>query len=321
MKKLKLTSSHYRELLKNYQTHLETLNYPLDTITSFTSHVKEFLHHLSTQYSFITDLHPSYQNQYLNHLNTRQNQTRGGGLATNTINKHKVAINNFMTYLLSHNRNLETLHFKTEEVASHPTVLTEQEIKELYQVSYEWGYVGSYHYGQRDRAILAIYYGCGLRLSEGVSLNLSDIDQTNHLLKVRKGKGGKTREVPIVSKCLEHLTTYIEESREWYTYSHGTNTLHQKKPNTDGEALLLNQKGRRLGKSSIYRTLHRLKERTTIDKSFSTHSLRHSIATHLLTAGMELDRIQEFLGHSTLESTQIYTHLAYGNEELQDMAV
>lgn len=309
MKKLKLESSHYKKLLENYEDHLKTLGYPVETQYSFTNHVKEFLHWLNTKCSLINELKESHRSQYESYLKSRKNQTQGGGLNSHSINKHYVAINNFMTYLHAHNRHLNTLHFKRLETTSNPTVLTEKEIKDLYEVSYESTRTGSYYRGQRDRAMLAIYYGCGLRLSEGVKLDLSDLDFTNQILKVRNGKNNKSRIVPIAVNCLEDLRKYIEESRDWYHYTHGTNNPNQQKENLDKEALFLNCYGRRISKYSVYKVLNKLKRRTQIEKRFSTHSLRHSIATHLLSAGMELEKIKDFLGHSSLESTQLYTHL------------
>ena len=309
MKKLALKSNHYKEIIKAYEAWLEVLGYPEETKYSFPVHVREFLYYLEEHSCLsITHLQESHRDEYESHLKSRKNQVRGGGLESNTINKHYVAINNFMSYLHYHNRNLQTFHFSKQEATSSPIILKETEIQALYEISYERGREGSYYYGQRDRAILAIYYGCGLRLSEGIALDIDDIDFTNQILRVRKGKGGKSREVPIAVKCLEDLKSYVEEGRDWYKY----NYKHQKKQDIE-EALFLNTRGNRLGRSGIYLRLQKLQSRLLIDKHFSTHSLRHSVATHLLRAGMEIEKIREFLGHNSLESTQLYTHLSYGN--------
>lgn len=315
MKKLKLQSSHYKEIIKTYEVYLKSLGYPEETQSSFTSHVREFLHYLDTQCPFITDLKPEHREEYEHYLKNRKNETYHGGLASNTINKHYVAVNNFMTYLYNHHPDLETIHFKREETTSNPTVLKEKEIKDLYEVTYERGREGSYFKGQRDRAILAIYYGCGLRLSEGISLNVEDIDLLNQKLIVRNGKGNKSREVPIAVRCLEDLKSYINEGREWYLEDHKQSRYPRRKQGVETAALLVNQKGNRLKSSGIYLRIESLRTRAMI-KPFSPHSLRHSVATHLLKAGMELEKIKDFLGHSTMESTQIYTHLVYGNERI-----
>ena len=313
MKKLQLESSHYKSLLKNYENHLKILGYPEKTQESFTNHVKEFMYQLEEQNCRnITGLKQSHKEFYENYLTQRKNEIYEGRLATNTINKHYVAINNFMNYLHHHNPELETIHFNREKATSNPTVLKEKEIKDLYEVTYERNREGSYYSGQRDRVILAIYYGCGLRLSEGINLNVEDIDFMNQTLKVIKGKGNKSREVPIALNCLEDLKSYIEEGRTWYQEYHKQG-VYQKKQATP--SLLINQQGGRLQSGGIYARINSMQTRAMI-KRFSPHSLRHSIATHLLAAGMELEKIKEFLGHSSLESTQIYTHLIHEDATL-----
>lgn len=309
MKKLHLKSSHYKELLKTYKSHLEILGYPEKTQYSFTSHVREFMHQLEgTKCPSITGLNQRHKSFYENYLTQRKNETYHGGLATNTINKHYVAINNFMNYLHHHDPDLETIHFSREKATSRPTVLKEKEIKDLYEVTYQRSREGSYYKGQRDRAILAIYYGCGLRLSEGINLNIDDIDFINQKLIVRKGKLNKSREVPIAIQCLEDLKSYLNEGREWYLEDHKQTNQPKRKQTIESQALLLNQRSDRLKSSGIYIRLKSMQTRAMV-RTFSPHSLRHSVATHLLTAGMELEKIKDFLGHSSLESTQIYTHL------------
>ena len=312
MKKLHLESSHYKSLLKHYKSHLKILGYPEKTQYSFTNHVREFMHQLSEQNCRnIAGLKQSHKEFYENYLTQRRNETYHGRLATNTINKHYVAINNFMNYLHHHNPDLETIHFARLEVESNPTVLKEKEVKDLYEVTYQRNREGSYYSGQRDRAILAIYYGCGLRLSEGINLNVEDIDFMNQTLKVLKGKGSKSREVPIAVNCLEDLKSYINEGRNWYLEDHKQRGIRKQ----ESAALLLNQSGNRLQSGGIYYRIKSMQTRAMI-KRFSPHSLRHSIATHLLAAGMELEKIKEFLGHSSLESTQIYTHLIHEDATL-----
>jgi len=300
MKKLNIQSSHYKKLLQKYEDYLKILGYPEETQISFTSHVREFLSWLETRNCrSITDLKESHKEEYERYLKSRKNETRGGGLNSHSINKHYVAVNNFMSYLYAHNRGLNVLHFKRLEAISNPRVLTKKEIKDLYEVSYEHERTGSYYRGQRDRAMLAVYYGCGLRLSEGVKLDLSDVDFTNQILKVRNGKNNKSREVPIAVNCLEDLRKYIEESRDWYHYTHSTNHPEQQKQEIDKEALFLNCYGKRISKSSVYQTLRKLKKRTLIEKGFSTHSLRHSIATH---------RSRQFRINTNLHTYRIWKH-------------
>lgn len=153
--------------------------------------------------------------------------------------------------------------------------------------------------GIRDRAILSIYYGCGLRRNEGVNLNLKDIQLKEKLVYVRKGKGNKERYVPMTETVKEDLENYIHVARE--------NLINPRISNQ--EAFLLSQRGKRIHENSIAIRLQKLAEAARINKTFGLHALRHSIATHLLQSGMALENVSKFLGHQSLESTQIYTHI------------
>jgi len=152
----------------------------------------------------------------------------------------------------------------------------------------------------RDRVLLSIYYSCGLRLTEGMNLNVKDVDLSNRRLNVLEGKGGKHRIVPFSKKVRDHLEEYLYDHRDYF-------------PNADKlPSLLISMRGSRLGIGGIrlrYAKLLKTSEISINNKGL--HVLRHSIATHLQESGMELNQIQKFLGHSSLESTQIYTHLDY----------
>jgi site-specific recombinase XerD len=145
--------------------------------------------------------------------------------------------------------------------------------------------------------MLAVYYGCGLRLSEGAALTLSDVITDRKLLHVRKGKGYKERYVPIANRSYKAIQLYIEEGRPQLVQG-------------PGDRLFIGGgTGKPLHTQSLYIRIKRLVNVAGLTKRIGTHTLRHSIATHLLQSGMTLERISEFLGHSCVDSTQIYTHL------------
>ncbi len=151
--------------------------------------------------------------------------------------------------------------------------------------------------GLRDRAILEVTYSCGLRVSELVSLDWDDIDTTLDLVRVR-GKGGKERLVPIGKKALAALGTYREKIGE----------LCPRGVRNDA-AVFLNVRGSRLTARSVGRLVDHYILQCGIALKVSPHALRHSFATHLLGAGADLRAIQELLGHSSLSTTQKYTHV------------
>jgi integrase/recombinase XerD len=149
--------------------------------------------------------------------------------------------------------------------------------------------------------MLVVFYGCGLRRNEGVHLNLSDINFDKYILHVRKGKNYKERLVPISKASLKYLQEYIYDHRSQLS-----------KGSLD--ALFLSYRGFRMQGQSLLIRLKQLQhatgDLTLLEKEIGLHTLRHSIATHFLQAGMKLESISRFLGHGSLESTQVYTHLA-----------
>ena len=149
--------------------------------------------------------------------------------------------------------------------------------------------------------MLSVFYGCGLRRNEGYHLNISDINLDSKILHVKKGKGYKERLVPISKKGAQYLTEYLYDARPMLQSIHKT------------EAFFISQYGKRLSGQMMGLCLRNLIEKTANpvlqQKEVTLHTLRHSIATHLLGNGMDIEHIKDFLGHSSLESTQIYTHL------------
>jgi integrase/recombinase XerC len=154
--------------------------------------------------------------------------------------------------------------------------------------------------GARDRAILETLYSTGIRVSELVGINLGDIDEAGQAIIVR-GKGKKERMVPLGSHALKALSHYISM----------LNTHNQRAgiafdPNAP---LFINKHGSRLSTRSVRRKVSKYLVQAGLDEAISPHTLRHSFATHLLDNGADLRSVQELLGHQSLSTTQVYTHL------------
>lgn len=177
-------------------------------------------------------------------------------------------------------------------------ILTQDEIKALYNAADET------ILGLRDRAILSIYYGCGLRSKEGQFLELKDIILDRKLVHVRKGKQYKERYVPFVQKQMTDFKLYLQECRPELTTAQTQNWF------------LLNNKGNQTNSSFLLKRIKQLVELAEIKKDIGLHTLRHSIATHLMQSGMKIESISQFLGHKNLDSTQRYTHIANKDEGL-----
>ncbi len=157
----------------------------------------------------------------------------------------------------------------------------------------------------RDKAILELLYSSGLRVSELTSLDVVDLDNKESVVRV-KGKGRKERIVPIGSKAMEALQNYLPERV----------SLKKKSP-----ALFLNTRGGRLTQRSVSRILVQYSRMIHLEGDLSPHTLRHTFATHLLHEGADLRSIQELLGHSSLSTTQKYTHVDIGHlTEVYDKA-
>ncbi|MBN2136962.1 MAG: tyrosine recombinase XerC [Sedimentisphaerales bacterium] len=153
--------------------------------------------------------------------------------------------------------------------------------------------------GARDRAILETLYSTGIRVSELVALNMDDIDFLGEVVHVR-GKGKKERIAPISSSALQVIQHYMEYR----------NKRAQTNNNFDSRVLFVNKHGRRLSTRSVRRKMDKYLKMAGLDPSISPHTLRHSFATHMLNKGADLRSVQELLGHQSLSTTQVYTHLS-----------
>jgi integrase/recombinase XerC len=152
--------------------------------------------------------------------------------------------------------------------------------------------------GARDRAMMETLYSTGMRVSELVALNMDDIDFLGEVVHIR-GKGKKERIAPISSSTLQIIQHYMEFR----------NKRAQSNSNFDSKVLFVNKHGGRLSTRSVRRKMDKYLKIAGLDPSISPHTLRHSFATHMLNNGADLRSVQELLGHQSLSTTQIYTHL------------
>lgn len=151
--------------------------------------------------------------------------------------------------------------------------------------------------GMRNKALLETLYACGLRVSELVNLKLSDIYFEIDFIKVT-GKGDKERFVPIGSSAKKFIKIYIDEVR-----------VHQSIKKGEEDYVFLNRRGSRLTRVMVFTIIKRLVQKAGIKKNISPHTFRHSFATHLVEGGADLRAVQEMLGHESITTTEIYTHL------------
>uniref|UniRef100_UPI0032175052 site-specific tyrosine recombinase XerD n=1 Tax=uncultured Draconibacterium sp. TaxID=1573823 RepID=UPI0032175052 len=151
--------------------------------------------------------------------------------------------------------------------------------------------------GQRNKAMLETLYSCGLRVSELVNLKITNLFFEQGFIKV-EGKADKERLVPVSGRAVEEINKYLNKYRK---------TL---RVNKDSENILfLNRRGRKLSRVMIFTIIKNLAEKVNLDKKISPHTFRHSFATHLINGGADLRAVQEMLGHESILTTEIYTHL------------
>lgn len=305
MRKLPLKNSSYDYLQTAFAEWLNVLGYCKMTGYTMPSILREFLHFLEgRKVQHITQLRQVHYKKYYDHIMIRANETRGGGLSNNYINKHIQALEKFYEFLNHIGvKNIPPVTLRPLKLHKrYVVVLTKQEVEQLYKATKkESTQQHQRAINARDRALLTVFYGCGLRRNEGINLSVGDINFDTRILHVRKGKNYKERLVPISRTGIEHLQEWV------YDYRRGL-----LKSMTE-PALFISQYGKAVKSNTLYRRIkiiqHQTDDPILQKKDMGLHTLRHSIATHLLQNGMELKKIQRFLGHSSLESTQQYTHL------------
>lgn len=151
--------------------------------------------------------------------------------------------------------------------------------------------------GERNFTMIEVLYGCGLRVSELITLHLTDMHLEEGYLKVT-GKGNKQRLVPVGKPAIKALNRYIREVR-----------VHQPQKKEAADTVFLNRYGKGLSRVMVFKMLREAALRAGIKKTLGPHTLRHSFATHLVEGGADLRAVQEMLGHESITTTEIYTHL------------
>jgi integrase/recombinase XerD len=150
--------------------------------------------------------------------------------------------------------------------------------------------------GQRNKAIVETLYSCGLRVSELIHLKLSNLYFEEGFIRII-GKGNKERLIPISNKAMKEINYYLEDRNKL-----NINPEHE-------DILFLNRRGKQLTRVMVFTIIKRLAQKASLNKDISPHTLRHSFATHLIEGGADLRAIQEMLGHESIITTEIYTHL------------
>jgi len=275
-------------IVKQFKAFLYQVGYSEGTQKTLPALVSEFTDH--QQITDISYVEQEKVKQFYQYLHERPLKKRAGALSEMMIQHYMYALKTFFSWLeiteqIDYNP-ISGMKFKrARQNVREP--LTIEEINQLFEAAMTL----------KETALLHIFYSCGLRRSEGEVLNISDIHFKQQLLYVREGKGAKRRVIPMTEKVTAALEEYYLQERTGSTV----------KKVKDQEAFILNRTGNRMNGDQCNSLLKSLIEKSGISKpEISLHHLRHSIATHLLQSGMSMEYVRDFLGHSFLETTQIY---------------
>ena len=294
---------HFTGILDAYSEYLYTLGFAQSTVYDFSLFGKHFFRYLTQKnISTIAYLTNDHVQGYFRYLETMKGIRTHRCYSTAHLNRNFMAIDKLLGFL--HIMGLEAAPLPTNHTVAHKPlkeikVLTKCEIQLLFKaVPGAYNTIAPSLREARQKAlelVLHLCYSCGLRRSEVLQLRVGDINYQGKLLYVRQGKNYKDRYVPLSAGIASFFEQYhyehrprIKSKRSGYLYPFGSTAIGQVLP------VLLHESDNEI-----------LKE-----KAPTLHTLRHSIATHLLANGMPIEQIARFLGHSSLAATQLYTHIA-----------
>lgn len=267
--------------------------YSNETIKAYMNDLYKYYEYISKKGLKLKDIKRKDIMEYTKYLNQQQ-------LSTSTINHNISVLRTFYKFIVIKE------HFTTDPMEyieipklrkALPKVLSYEEVSKLLDVDL----VDKYSY--RNKAMLELMYATGLRVSELVNLKINDIDFDSCLVKTL-GKGSKERIIPIGDYAILFLEKYLKDYRPLLL------------KNDYNDYLFLNNRGKKISRQAFYNIVDELAIKKNIKTEISPHTLRHSFATHLLDRGADIVSIKEMLGHSSLSTTQIYTHIS--NQKLKD---
>ena len=290
--KFTIRSDYYNHLCSEFKSWLHALGYGASTQQKFLTGVRELLGWLEANgIGDISGVDSEVIGRYKIYLETRPNYIRGGGLSAATITSRLYVASLFFSSLTAQGRIAQDPMsglLYDGPVTRRENLLSVGDIKTIYAKAET----------AKDTALLSLLYGCGLRLSEAIGLDVGDVNLRTGFLYVRRSKNGQSRTVPLSGRVKEGLQSYLYKERGQYVA-----------PRYGTAAFMLNSCGRRMQAGTYRKRLRYLLARSGITGAVSCHHLRHAIATHLLESGMKLEQVKDFLGHRKITTTQAYTHI------------
>ena len=277
-----------------FRRELQNLGYCKNAVDNYPKYAQDILNYSKETAQKITDVHIK---NYYEYLKTKPSKRSKETISQSHIYSQLLGIKLYFNYLERTKiikRNPYNLRIK-QTTTKERIIFTQQEIKILYKNCQNI----------LEKVILHLCYGCGLRRNEVELLNLKDVNLEQKLLFVRRGKGKKRRVIPLTQSIVKDFKEYFIE----------TEIIRNK----NEESFLISSNGSKMKGNTIYDLFKKLLKRTQNLKpeNYCLHSLRHSIATHLLENEMSIEMVRDFLGHSQLVTTQIYTRINFLKTKLQ----
>ena len=273
--------------LQAYERYLTTEKHAsANTVSSYMRDLRQFTSYAAVRQLKAEDVTQTNISTYLDFLS-------GQGKSPATVSRSLASIKGFFTYLISQNvrQDNPALHIATAKAEKKlPQVLTGKEVERLLAQP-----KCTDMKGYRDKAMLELLYATGIRVTELISLNLTDVNLAGSFIRCESK--GKERIIPLYPAAVDALAVYMQNIRPKMI------------ADIDETALFVNVSGDRMSRQGFWKIVKSYQEKAHIDKDITPHTLRHSFATHLLENGADLHSIQEMMGHSDISSTQVYAQL------------
>jgi integrase/recombinase XerD len=286
-------SEKWEKTIQGYKTYIRLeKNLSANSVEAYVRDITVFANFILRKYDVLpTDVDEDMISQYLVHLNTIQHKRTSQA-------RELSGVKSFYNYLLM----LDKIELSPAEFISTPK--TRRELPDVLTVEEVERIIGVVDTttvkGRRDRAMLEMLYSCGLRVTELISLKMSDLFLGEGYIRVM-GKGSKQRLVPIGRVAMEWLMQYLEDRREMLKDNGGKGGSEQ--------TLFLSNRRTKLTRVMIFTIIRKAASDAGITKRVSPHTFRHSFATHLFAGGASIRQVQDMLGHESITTTEIYTHL------------
>ncbi|MBR1883451.1 MAG: tyrosine-type recombinase/integrase [Clostridia bacterium] len=274
-----------RVIIDEFISHLESKHAAKNTIASYERDIVRFEDYFESKNRQVYSLKKEDMQEYIDYLKSQNKSTA-------TISRTSASIKAFFKYLVSRNLAEENIVVDVEMnkvEKKDPVILTKAEIEALLNQP-----IPNDLKGKRDETMLNVLYSTGMRVTELISLKVSDVNITTGTVRVVKNK--TARIIKLNNSTMKILTNYIDNLRPLLS-----------KPETD-DTLFLNANGKKLTRQGFWKILKQYKEGAHIDKELTPHTLRHSFAVHQLQDGMDIKKLQEVLGHTDIATTMMYNN-------------